>query len=237
MKSRINPKLVGIAVAVGCGGVALSRAATTISDAPTQLTIYQDNHDLVVSHMSLIDAAKITRIGLYDGNDAEITGGELNSQDYWWTKYDAMMLEIALKQHQPEGHIGMNLAIALRRIDDLLKKYPKHEEILKWKAHFEDIQSKVDPNASRGASFGPECPWDEANFAQLWVNFHWAKVVADQKDWSTAQSCLQNCEQNYDIMLAPDRMKNYPDDLRNWVKDSKPEADKLYATVKSKTGG
>ncbi len=181
--------------------------------------------------------APLLRVGLYDDNAGDITTGELNSQDYWWTKFDAMMLELALKQHQPEGRIGIDLAIALRRIDDLQKKYPKHEEIQKWKTHFEEVQSKIDPNANRSANFTTECPWDESNFAQLWVNFHWAKTAADQKDWATAKSCLQNCEQNYEIMLAPDRMKDYPADLRKWVTDSKPEADKLYATAKEKSGG
>ena len=36
------------------------------------------------------------------------------------------------------------------------------------------------------------------------------------------------------IMLAPDRMKNYPEDLRKWVVDSKPDADKLYKDIKAK---
>ena len=176
-------------------------------------------------------------VGLYDSNSGDITTGELNSQDYWWTKFDAMMLEIALKQHQPEGHISVDLASSINRTDDLLKKYPKHEEILKWKAHFAEVQAKIDPNAPRGASFTTECPWDEANFAQLWVNFHWAQAAIKEKDYATARSCLQNVEQNYEFMLRPDRMKDYPEDLRKWVIDSKPEADKLYATAKSKTGG
>ena len=39
------------------------------------------------------------------------------------------------------------------------------------------------------------------------------------------------------FMLKPDRMKDYPEDLRKWVVDSKPEADKLYKAVKEKTRG
>ena len=146
-----------------------------------------------------------------------------------------MMLDIALKQHQPEGRIGLNLASSSKRLDDLAKKYPKHEEIQKWKQHAEEVQSKIDPNADRGKPFGPECPWDESNFAQLWVNLHWARVAFDAKDYTTALSCLQNVMQNYEIMLRPDRMKDYPEELRKWVVDSKPEADNLYKAVKEKT--
>lgn len=172
--------------------------------------------------------------GLYADEGKDVTSGDLNSQDYWWTKFDAMMLDLALKQHQPEGRIGVNVAIALRRLDDLAKKYPKHTGIQQWKARFEEIQAKINPDANRGLPFGPECPWDEANFAQLWVNLHWAKLLVDQKDWNNAKPILNNVRDNYRIMTAPERMKNYPDDLRQWVVTAKPEMDRLSAIAKSK---
>ncbi len=180
--------------------------------------------------------APAAKAGLYDDKNPEITTGDLNSQDYWWTKYDAMMLELALKEHQPEGRIGMNLAIALRRIDELQKTYPKHLLIQQWKTHFEEVQSKIDPNAQRSLPFGPECPWDEANFAQLWVNMHWVKLLVDEKDWNHAGPLLSNIRDNENIMLRPDRMKDYPAELKQWVIESKPEADKLSALVRQKTG-
>ena len=172
--------------------------------------------------------------GLYGDEGKNVTSGDLNNQDYWWAKYDAMMLELAIKQHQPEGHIAVDLAGSIRRLEDLSKKYPKHQEIAKWKARAEEVDSKINPNADRRTSFGPECPWDESNFAQLWVNLHWAKVAYDAKDYTTALSDMQNVMQNYPIMLAPDRMKDYPEDLRKYVIDSKPDADKLYKAIKEK---
>ena len=42
--------------------------------------------------------------------------------------------------------------------------------------------------------------------------------------------------QNYAIMLQPDRMKDYPEDLRKYVVDSKPDAEKLYKATKEKLG-
>jgi hypothetical protein len=172
--------------------------------------------------------------GLYGDEGKNVTTGDLNNQDYWWAKYDAMMLELAIKTHQPEGHIAVDLASSIRRLDDLSKQFPKHQEIAKWKARAAEVDSKINPNAPRGASFTSDCPWDEANFAQLWVNLHWAKVAYDARDFNTAQSDMQNVMQNFAIMLAPDRMKNYPEDLRKYVVDSKPEADKLYAAIKAK---
>ena len=173
--------------------------------------------------------------GLYGDPGKDVKSGDLNNQDYWWSKYDAMMLELAIKQHQPEGRIAVDVEIFLRRLADLSKKYPDHQEIAKWKARAEEVAAKINPNADRRSAFTPECPWDESNFAQLWVNLHWAKVAFDAKDYTTALSCMQNVMQNYQIMLAPDRMKHYPEDLRKYVVDSKPDADKLYKAVKEKT--
>jgi hypothetical protein len=185
---------------------------------------------------SLFLIAGLCSAGLYGDEEKNATKGELNDQDYWWTKFDMMMLDLAIKQHQPEGRIGLELASTSRRLDDLAKKYPKHEEIQNWKKRADEVQSKIDSNADRGKPFGPECPWEESNFAQLWVNLHWARVAFEAKDYTIALSCLQNVMQNYEIMLKPDRMKDYPEDLRKWVVDSKPDADKLYKAVKEKTG-
>jgi hypothetical protein len=172
--------------------------------------------------------------GLYADETKDATSGDLNNQDYWWAKFDAMMLEIAIKQHQPEGHIAVDLASSIRRLEELSKKFPKHQEIAKWKARALEVDSKINPNADRRTSFSGECPWDESNFAQLWVNLHWAKIAYEQHDNATALSCMQNVMQNYSIMLAPDRMKNYPEELRKYVVDNKPEADKLYTAVKAR---
>src|SRR5882757_3886482 len=173
--------------------------------------------------------------GLYDDDAKNAIGGDLKSQDYWWAKFDDMMLDRCIKEHQPEGRIGLQLATSVKRLDYVAKHYPKDVEIQDMKKQEEEIQAKIDPNASRTSYFGPECPWEESNFAQLWVNLHWAKAAYAAKDYNTALSCMQNVEQNYEIMLRPDRMKDYPEDLRKWVQDSKGEADTLYKEVKEKT--
>ena len=58
-------------------------------------------------------------------------------------KFDAMMLELAIKQHQPEGHIAVDLASSIRQLDDLSKKLPQHQEIAKWKARAHEVDSKI----------------------------------------------------------------------------------------------
>jgi len=63
-----------------------------------------------------------------------------------------------------------------------------------------------------------------------------AKTAAKENDYNTALSCMQNVMQNYPIMLKADRMKDYPEDLRKWIEENKPEADKFYKEVKAKVG-
>jgi hypothetical protein len=168
------------------------------------------------------------------GDKKNITKGDLNDQDFWWSKYDDMMLDLALKQHQPEGRIGIALASQSRRLDDLLKKYPNHEEIKRMRSHTDEVLKKIDPNANRSESFTPECPWEEANFAQIWVNMHWAKASWDEKDYANVQRLMQNVNQNLDIMLEPDRMKSYPAELSRFVRDAKPEAERLAKAANDK---
>jgi hypothetical protein len=172
--------------------------------------------------------------GLY-GDDKDIKTGDLNDQDYWWTKFDMMMLDLALKQKQPEGKIGYNLISTQSKLKDLSKKYPNHDGIKLWQKKVDEVNARIDPNANRSESFKPGCPWDEANFAQMWVNYNWAKQKAELGDRDGAMSLLQNVKQNAEILTKPDRMKDYPNDLREWVIATKADADKMYLDLKSKS--
>src|SRR3954462_8080810 len=80
--------------------------------------------------------------GLY-ADDKKATTGDLDDQDYWWAKWDAKNLEDAIKSRQPEGPISINVAVGLRRLNDLAKKYPGHDEVKKMQARFQQIQDKL----------------------------------------------------------------------------------------------
>ena len=173
--------------------------------------------------------------GLYADDTKDKTSGDLNDQDYWWAKWDAKMLDEAIKTRQPEGRIGVNIGSSLRRLDDLAKKYPKHEEIQKWKKHFEEVQAKIDPNANRGDSFKPGFPWGMSNFEQAWVNFHWGKMKADANDVQGAVGLYQNVVYNLNLIKEhPDLFDTMPEEYKTWAKEHKPEAEKILADLKKK---
>src|SRR5206468_3124747 len=114
-------------------------------------------------------------------------------------KFDMMMLDLAIKQRQPEGRIGFNLVSTQRNIADVARKYPNHEGLKKWQQKVEDILQKIDANADRGAAWKPGCPWDEANFVQYWVNFYTSKEAQKNNERSNAKMYLSNVKQNLDI--------------------------------------
>jgi hypothetical protein len=176
-----------------------------------------------------------TRAGLYDDDAKQSKTGDLNDRDYWQAKWDMMMLDLAIKQRQPEGKIGLNLVSTIKNLEDLAKKYPNHEEIKKMKEHAEEVEKKIDPNAGRSESWKPGCPWDEANFSQLWINWHAAKAAAKANDPEKAYMYMTNVMQNFDLLNKPDRLKDYPEDLRKWHDDTKPEAAKFMKELKEKT--
>jgi hypothetical protein len=55
--------------------------------------------------------------------------------------------------------------------------------------------------------------------------------IAD-KQISEAKGTWSNVKQNFDIMLKPDRMKDYPEDLRKWMEDKKDDVDKTWEDLK-----
>jgi hypothetical protein len=166
-------------------------------------------------------------MGLYADDIAAITSGDVNDRDYFQAKFDMLMLDMALKQRQPEGRIGFNLVCALRNIEDVAKKYPNHEGIKQWKVRVEDIQKKIDPNADRQAAWKPGMPWDESNFVQYWVNFYTSKEAQKNNERTNAKMYLSNVKQNMEFLARPDRLKDYPQDLRDWFEQSKSEVAKM----------
>lgn len=185
---------------------------------------------VVVMAMAFAAQGAGSRPGLYADEAQAVTQGELNDQDYWWARFDAMMLEEAVRTHQPEGRIAVDLASSLRRLDALAEKYPHHAEIQKWGERAREVEAKIDPDADRRESYKPGFLWGEANYAQAWVNWHWAQAALAQHDVQQARGLLSNVVQNLTLLRKPHRMDAYPEETRRWVEETAPQAaEKLRA--------
>jgi len=191
---------------------------------------------MALSMLVLFLGAGVARAGLYD-DEKKITSGDVMDLDYWHAKFYHMMLEAALKSHQPEYLVGLLARTqANQTMPGLIKKYPKHEELKKWLAQYEDVDKQVDKNADRLAPWKPDFMyWDNEAYRQLWVNVHLGKMCADAKDWPQAASRYAWAADNGGKILDhEDWMKNWPEDIVKSVKDMKEEAEKQAKEMKKK---
>ena len=178
----------------------------------------------------------VARGGLYD-DEKKVTSGDVRDLDYWHAKFYHEMLQAALKSHQPEYLVGrLADTQASGVLPPLLKKYPNHEDLKKWMADYEDVAKHVDKNADRLVHWTPDFGhWDNEHYRQGWVNVPLGKMYADAKEWSDAASKYGWAADNLGKIVDHEEwMKNWPEDVVKWVKDTKEESEKLAAEAKKK---
>jgi hypothetical protein len=171
---------------------------------------------------------------LFD-DDAKITSGDIKDISYWRLKWTMDRLEEAIKSRQPQGRIGVEVGSAMRSADDLIKMYPNHTGLKKWKERLAEVDGKIDPNANRQESFRQGCLWAEGNYELAWASFGAAKVAMKEKNWEDARGWLRQGLQNLsflqDRLNKQDRVANWPPEFITWIKETKPEAEKLRDEV------
>jgi hypothetical protein len=168
-------------------------------------------------------------MGLYDDDNASVTSGDLGNKDYWYSKAHNEALEQALKSKQPEGFIKDLLPEVIKAHDAVLKTYPNHEDVKKWKAKATTIQGKINPKADwSGAK--PGFGWDINNSPLIhgWVEYHWMKWAQAAGEKRTAYEQAQSATNHLGDYGAKKFYKGWPDDLKAWVDKALEEADAVY---------
>jgi hypothetical protein len=175
---------------------------------------------------------------LYESDATSVKGGDLMDRDYWRAKWDSIRLDEAIKERQPEGGILLAVIGQVQLLDELIHKYPNHQDLKAWKAHAEAVKTKIDPNANRGEGFKPGSLWNEGNYKEAYVNYNYARVALDKKDWAAAHDGLNYAERNLgflrDRIKKEDRVGAWPDGAAKWVLDTSAEVAKMDAQVKAK---
>ena len=162
-------------------------------------------------------------MGLYDQTDAALTSGELPLLDYWRAHFDATMLETAVTTRQPEGRIGLELASAIRLLDSLLARYPRHERLLGWRTRATAIAKQVDPNAARSSAFTGACLWGEHSYREAWVNLECARVARAHAEHALARDCERTARQKLESLhrrvTAGESIEGWPAEALTWIRD------------------
>jgi len=171
-------------------------------------------------------------MGLYDDDKASVTGGDVLDVIYWQTKFANEKVEHALKTRQPEHPIRLELASLINGCNDVLKTYPNHADVKKWKEKAETIQKKIDPNAASAdwkSNFGH---FRDFGYEAGWRHYHIAKMAAKDQDWGLAHSHAS--ESVTQLGRAESRMAAWDADVQEWVTSAKSEMEKLDAEAVAK---
>src|SRR6185369_17354475 len=95
----------------------------------------------------------------------------------------------------------------------LIKQYPKHESLKKWRDHATSIQKKIGEDFNRHEEFKPGCLLNEHSYREAYVGLNCGKAAAAEKDWGTASDCFR--ESAKQLGFLQDRLKNN-DHVDNW---------------------
>jgi len=176
-------------------------------------------------------------MGLYD-DDKNVTSGELKDRDYYRAKWAFEQIDQAIKERQPEGAIGMQLISEVRLLDDLIKTYPKHELLQKWREKEVSIQKKIGEDFNRSEGFKPGCLWNEYAYREAYVGFHCGKTAAADRDWPMAHDCFRESAKQLGFLQRRldnnERVDNWPPEFVQWIKETKVEAEKLRDETEKK---
>jgi hypothetical protein len=168
--------------------------------------------------------------GLYD-DDKNATSGDLKDRDFWRAKWADEQIDQAIKEHQPEGAIGMELISQVHLLDDLIKQHPKHEQLLKWREHAASIQKKIGEDFNRSDSFKPGCLLNEYAYREAYTGLHCGKAAAADKDWPMALDCFRESAKQLGFLQKRiennERVDNWPPEFVKWIKETKPEVEQL----------
>jgi hypothetical protein len=180
----------------------------------------------------------IAHAGLYDSDASAIKSGPILDRDYWRAKWNSMRMDDAIKEHQPEGAILIQVIGQQQLLDDLIKKYPNDEDLKKWQTEAKDVQAKIDPDANRSDELKAGCLWSEINYREAYVNYNYAKTAMDQKNWDAAHDGIVYAQQNLEPLQQRikdnDRVNAWPEGAAKWVTDTSAELARMDDQVKQK---
>jgi hypothetical protein len=143
-------------------------------------------------------------MGLYD-DEGPITTGPLVDSDYQQSAESFEQLEDALNRRQPEYVIWRILdKVKYRFLNITVPKFPEHEDVKKWKALAEKLESKINKNAAKAeATTAFQADWDNSLGSDLRRWYREAKAQANQGLWSDAGKTADRYVYKYKSVSDP----------------------------------
>jgi len=164
-------------------------------------------------------------MGLYDDDKAEMTSGDILDVIYWQTKFAFNKFKAAMAAKQPEGDIRFTLIDVVSGCEDLLKTYPKHNDIQAWLAEAKKIQAKVNPESMPVGWRGDFEAWGQNSYEMAWRAAPIARMAMAIEDYTQAASFGRDAV-TY-LNQAKERMANWSADAKKFVETTLPEMEQL----------
>ncbi len=171
-------------------------------------------------------------MGLYDDDNAQVTEGDINDENYWGAKAFSTAVDEALKTRQPEYSVGRLLDNALEMYEEALKTYANHKDLLAWKAKAEEVKGKIDPKA-KSESFKPDFPWGDNYYWQGWASINHARMAKEAGDWQTVFVQARNVRGRW-YHCTSKAEKAWSDDVKKFFQEGYEQASELQSEANKK---
>lgn len=171
-------------------------------------------------------------MGLYDDDNAAVTGGDLCDVIYWQTKFSHLKLEAALKSRQPEYAIRGLIPSVVNGAADVLKTYPNHADVKGWSDKAKVIDGKIDPNAAPADFKGDFAHWKDYSYEAGWRSYDMSKMAAATEHWGVALEHAREAITQFG--RSKDRMTAWPGDVQQFLVLALAEMEKLRELATSK---
>jgi len=163
-------------------------------------------------------------MGLYD-DKAAIVDGDILDAIYWEAKFSALRLDAAIETRQPEGAIGLLLPAVINGCADVLKEYPRHEEVRQWQKEALLLQGRINPYAPPADVTAGFNHWNDPSYEAGWRSYHLAKMSVSSEYWGWARSFAADAVKYF--RLTTNRMTEWPPNVREWIRIAQKEMEDI----------
>lgn len=133
-------------------------------------------------------------MGLYDDDDAAISEGPVDNEDFYLAMVHHKWLDVAMKQRMKEDGIKKILETIAGHVAKAQEKFPQHKDLIAWKAKVDKIMGKLDPSTQAwGGNIQAATPgWHQDVYRKGWADGYYALYLHDQKRTAEAKERAGN---------------------------------------------
>src|SRR5689334_9373844 len=132
-------------------------------------------------------------MGLYDDDNAAVTEGPVDDENYYFAKVWEKWAGAAMKKRMAEASVKRIFEQLLEYSDNALKTFPAHKELQAWKEKATKIIGKIDGYSSGTNLRDLGGGWHQEVWKKGWANGLYAIYLSEQKRVKEAKERAEDC--------------------------------------------